>query len=227
MVCGVLGAFTLGLGLPKLLEIYKQTSAAVMPVLLTMGSLLIVAYIMQSPSTGMIQLLAHHLADVAGVFYPAAAVAIGAGGAFVTGTGLGSNIMFADMHIHAAQTLNANPITIFAGQNAGASLGNMICPNNTVAGLGSNIMFADMHIHAAQTLNANPITIFAGQNAGASLGNMICPNNTVAACATVGQVNNEHKVMKETVLVFSIILGLYMTLAMLYTYVLFPNFGLN
>ena len=180
MVCGVLGAFTLGLGLPKLLEIYKQTSAAVMPVLLTMGSLLIVAYIMQSPSTGMIQLLAHHLADVAGVFYPAAAVAIGAGGAFVTGTGLGSNIMFADMHIHAAQTLNANPITIFAGQNAGASLGNMICPNNTVA-----------------------------------------------ACATVGQVNNEHKVMKETVLVFSIILGLYMTLAMLYTYVLFPNFGLN
>ena len=26
-----------------------------------------------------------------------------------------------------------NPITIFAGQNAGASLGNLICPNNTVA----------------------------------------------------------------------------------------------
>ena len=58
---------------------------------------------------------------------------IGASGSFITGTGLGSNIMFADMHIQAAQALGMNPITVFAGQNAGASLGNLICPNNTVA----------------------------------------------------------------------------------------------
>ena len=179
MVCGILGAYTLGLGYKQIAEVYKSTSKAVMPVLLTMGSLLIVAYIMQSPSTGMIKLLAADLADVAGVFYPAVAVLIGSGGAFVTGTGLGSNIMFADMHIHAAQALGANPITVFAGQNAGASLGNMICPNNTVA-----------------------------------------------ACATVGQINREYEVLKETALVFTIILTLYMALGMLYTYVLFPNFGL-
>ena len=179
MVCGILGAYTLGLGYKQIAEVYKSTSKAVMPVLLTMGSLLIVAYIMQSPSTGMIKLLAADLADVAGVFYPAVAVLIGSGGAFVTGTGLGSNIMFADMHIHAAQTLGANPITVFASQNAGASLGNMICPNNTVA-----------------------------------------------ACATVGQINREYEVLKETALVFTIILTLYMALGMLYTYVLFPNFGL-
>ena len=41
--------------------------------------------------------------------------------------------MFADMHLQAAEALSMNPITIFAGQNAGASLGNLICPNNTVA----------------------------------------------------------------------------------------------
>ena len=58
---------------------------------------------------------------------------IGSSGAFITGTGLGSNIMFAQMHIDAAASLGMNPITIFAGQNAGASLGNLICPNNTVA----------------------------------------------------------------------------------------------
>lgn len=178
MVCGVLGAITLGMGLPALWRIYKETSRSILPVLLTMGSLLIVAYVMQSPSTGMVRLLAEGLAEVAGVLYPAAAVMIGGGGAFVTGTGLGSNIMFADMHIHAAQTLDANPITIFAGQNAGASLGNMICPNNTVA-----------------------------------------------ACATVGRVNEEHAVMRRTFVIFGLILALYMTLAMLYTYALFPNFG--
>ena len=98
-----------------------------------MGSLLVVAYIMQSPSTGMMNLLASDIASVVGKFYPAAAVLIGSSGAFITGTGLGSNIMFADMHLQAAEALSMNPITIFAGQNAGASLGNLICPNNTVA----------------------------------------------------------------------------------------------
>ena len=102
-------------------------------VLVTMGSLLVVSYIMQSSSTGMMNLLASDIAAVVGKFYPAAAVLIGASGSFITGTGLGSNIMFADMHIQAAGALGMNPITVFAGQNAGASLGNLICPNNTVA----------------------------------------------------------------------------------------------
>ena len=73
----------------------------------------------------------------------------------------------------------------------------------------------------------NPITIFAGQNAGASLGNLICPNNTVAACATVDQMGNENKVMKRTLPAFAIILVIYMVLTMLYTCVLFPNFGVK
>ena len=144
-----------------------------------MGSLLIVSYIMQSPTTGMMNLLASDIAAVVGRFYPAAAVLIGSSGAFITGTGLGSNIMFAQMHIDAA-----------------ASLG------------------------------MNPITIFAGQNAGASLGNLICPNNTVAACATVDAIGRENEVMNHTLRAFGIVLALYMVLAMLYTCVLFPNYGM-
>lgn len=119
-----------------------------------------------------------HIAAVVGRFYPAAAVLIGASGSFVTGTGVGSNIMFADMHVQAANALSMNPITIFAGQNAGASLGNLICPNNTVA-----------------------------------------------ACATVDEIGNESGVMKRTLPAFAVILAVYMMLTMLYTCVLFPNFG--
>jgi len=178
MVCGLLGAFTLGLKMSDVSKIYASTARLMMPVLVTMGSLLIVAYIMQSPNTGMIRLIASTTADFAGVFYPAAAVLIGVSGSFVTGTGLGSNIMFADMHIQAAQVLGINPITVFAGQNAGGSLGNLICPNNTVA-----------------------------------------------ACATVGMVGQENKVMFKTLKAFGIVLVVYMVLAMAYTYVLFPNFG--
>lgn len=178
LVCGMLGAAVLGVRVKTYGAVCRRTAGDVAPVLITMGSLLIVAYIMQSPGTGMMNLLASDIAAVVGRFYPAAAVLIGSSGAFITGTGLGSNIMFADMHLQAAQALGMNPITIFAGQNAGASLGNLICPNNTVA-----------------------------------------------ACATVGQTGNESAVMKKTLRVFAVILCLYMVLAMLYTCILFPNFG--
>ena len=179
LVCGMLGAATLGVSMKQYRAVCSRTVGNVLPVLITMGSLLIVSYIMQSPTTGMMNLLASDIAAVVGRFYPATAVLIGSSGAFITGTGLGSNIMFAQMHIDAA-----------------ASLG------------------------------MNPITIFAGQNAGASLGNLICPNNTVAACATVDAIGRENEVMKHTLRAFAIVLALYMVLAMLYTCVLFPNYGM-
>ena len=59
-----------------------------------------------------------------------------------------------------------------------------------------------------------------------ALGNLICPNNTVAACATVDQIGNESNVMKKTLKAFAVILVMYMVLAMLYTCVLFPTFGM-
>ena len=148
LLCGMLGAATLGVSMKQYRTVCSRTVGNVLPVLI-------------------------------GRFYPAAAVLIGSSGAFITGTGLGSNIMFAQMHIDAA-----------------ASLG------------------------------MNPITIFAGQNAGASLGNLICPNNTVAACATVDAIGRENEVMKHTLRAFAIVLALYMVLAMLYTCVLFPNYGM-
>ena len=178
LICGLLGAATIGVKLSQYRDICKKTIKHVMPVMVTMSSLLIVSYIMQSSNTGMMQLLASDIAAVVGTSYPAAAVLIGSSGSFITGTGLGSNIMFADMHMQAAEALGMNPITIFAGQNAGASLGNLICPNNTVA-----------------------------------------------ACATVDAVGQENKVMKRTLPAFAIILVIYMVLTMLYTCVLFPNFG--
>ena len=179
LVCGVLGAITLGVKWAELKGIFSQTVKSVTPVMITMGSLLIMAYIMQSENTGMMSLIAGAIAGVAQFAYPAAAVIIGGLGSFITGTGLGSNIMFAGMHMEAAAALGMNPITVFAGQNAAASLGNLICPNNTVA-----------------------------------------------ACATVGEIGHENKVMKKTLVAFAVLIVLYMILAMLYTLVIFPNFGM-
>lgn len=132
-LCACIGCVILGVSMEGFFDTMKQTIRRVVPVLVTMGSLLTVSYIMQNSQTGMIQLIATTIADTAGPLYPAAAVAIGSAGSFITGTGLGSNIMFAPMHLNAANMLGLNPVTVFAGQNAGASLGNLICPNNVVA----------------------------------------------------------------------------------------------
>jgi len=178
-LCACIGCVILGVSMEGFFDTMKQTAKRVMPVLVTMGSLLTVSYIMQNSQTGMIQIIATTISDAAGQFYPAAAVAIGGAGSFITGTGLGSNIMFAPMHLNASNMLGLNPITVFAGQNAGASLGNLICPNNVVA-----------------------------------------------ACATVGVIGKEGEVLKRTMAAFAVILTIYMVVCMVYTHMLFPNFGL-
>ena len=173
-LCAVLGAVTLRVSRTEFKEVCRLTGRNMVPVLITMGSLLVVSYIMQSAATGMMALIAQNIAAFAKVLYPAAAVLIGSMGSFITGTGLGSNIMFAELHVSAAQSLGMNSVTVFAAQNAGASLGNLICPNNTVA-----------------------------------------------ACASVGEVGKEAKVMKKTLPAFGVLIAVYMVLSMIYTLVVF------
>lgn len=122
---------TLVLGTSKdIPKIVKNAFVSVIPAFLAMASLLIVANMMTS--TGMMLLIAKALCNT-GVFYPFIVVFIGSLGAFMTGTALGSNIMFAPLHMEAASILSVSPTLLFAANNAGSSLGNIICPNNVVA----------------------------------------------------------------------------------------------
>lgn len=130
-ISAFIGSLILKIGMKEYGGYMKQAAKKVAPALVTMCSLLIVSNIMKE--TGMISILANTAADIAGNFYPAAAVVIGSLGAFITGTGLGSNIMFSPMHLEATQALALNAKVVFASQNAGAALGNLICPNNVVA----------------------------------------------------------------------------------------------
>lgn len=59
-----------------------------------------------------------------------------------------------------------------------------------------------------------------------TMGNLICPNNVVAACATVNLIGREGDVLRITFRAFFIILIEYMIISMLYTYMIFPGFGL-
>ena len=143
-LCSLLSIFSLKFGFGNYCSAFVRAVKKVIPVFIIMASLYSVANIMKInfisanaeagiESMSMIKLLATDIAAVTGPVYPAGAVLIGAIGAFITGTNLGANQLFATMHIHAADILGINKIMTFASSNAGGSLGNMICPNNVTA----------------------------------------------------------------------------------------------
>ena len=114
-----------------LVEAMKDSFKKVVPALLAMGFLLAMVNCMKL--SGQISALAKTLSAAAGILYPMAAVLIGQIGGFITGTNLGSNLMFNPLHMEAVKTLALNPVTVVAAQNTGGAIGNMICPNNVVA----------------------------------------------------------------------------------------------
>lgn len=144
--------------------------------MVTLCSLYAVANLMNA--SGMISLIARFLADIAGGLYPAVSVLIGAIGAFITGS----------------------------------------C-------LGSNKLFCALHMEAASTLGINQYVAITASSAGGCLGNMICPNNIIAVNATLELENAEGDVLKRTIGAFAVMAVVYCILAMVYAYMLFPNFG--
>lgn len=91
--------------------------------------------------------------------------------------------------------------------------------------LGSNAMFGPLHMETSGLLSINPYITTAANSTGGALGNMLCPNNVIAVGTTVGLTNQEGTIMKRTMKAYAIIAVIYMAVTMLYTYVLFPNFG--
>jgi lactate permease len=84
--------------------------------------------------SGMIEMLAEAAADALGGALPLVSPAIGTLGAFVTGSGTASNILFGGFQASAAERAGVPPILAAAGQSVGAAAGNLIAPHNIIAG---------------------------------------------------------------------------------------------
>jgi lactate permease len=83
---------------------------------------------------GMTHALAALLATATGQAFPLAAPAIGALGAFVTGSNTNSNVLFASLQARTASLLGVNQLAILAAQNAGAATGSVFSPAKIVVG---------------------------------------------------------------------------------------------
>ncbi len=77
--------------------------------------------------------MAQFVADGVGSVYPFFAPAMGALGAFITGSNTASNLMLADFQFNVAQHLGISTAMMIAVQAVGAAAGNMIAIHNVVA----------------------------------------------------------------------------------------------
>lgn len=76
-------------------------------------------------------------AVASGPLYAGLAPLIGTLGAFMTGSNLSSNILFAPLQQNTAQALEISAAIALAAQTAGAALGNSFAPSNVLLGLGA------------------------------------------------------------------------------------------
>lgn len=100
--------------------------------------------------SGMISDIAHSAVVATGSVYPFVAPLVGVLGAFVTGSGTSTNVLFGNLQLETALSLNLNPYWITASNVMGAGIGKMVCPQNIAIGAGAiGITGSDSKILAA------------------------------------------------------------------------------
>ena len=87
--------------------------------------------------SGMISDIAAALVVVVGPFYPLISPLVGALGAFVTGSGTSTCVLFGGLQSQTAISLGLNPSWMAAANVMGAGIGKMICPQGIAIGAGA------------------------------------------------------------------------------------------
>ncbi|MGQ9598061.1 MAG: L-lactate permease [Anaerolineae bacterium] len=113
-------------------RIVRRTLQSAMPASIGIFSMVGMATAMDH--SGMIDVLARGLGQVAGPFYPLTAPFIGLLGAFMTGSNTNSNVVFAPLQQQTAILLGINVPVILAAQTTGGSLGSMLAPAKIILG---------------------------------------------------------------------------------------------
>ncbi len=100
----------------------------------SLGTAAMVGMAVTMEHAGMTHLLAEGIAGVAGAAFPLAAPFVGALGAFMTGSGTNSNVIFGDLQQRVAGLVGVNPLVILAAQTAGGAMGSSFAPAKVIVG---------------------------------------------------------------------------------------------
>lgn len=134
-IAAIIGGLVQGASPAIMLSVLAETLKKYWKTILTICSVMATAKIMSY--SGMISDIANLLVVVAGSFYPLIAPLIGALGAFVTGSGTSTCVLFGGLQSQTATALDLNPSWMAAANVMGAGIGKMICPQGIAIGAGA------------------------------------------------------------------------------------------
>lgn len=132
MICGIVGGIIQGASATDMLDVFKHTCVQMSKTIVTMLGVLACAKIMGY--SGMIASIAAFFVGTLGGLYPLVAPLLGALGTFVTGSGTSSEVLFGNVQLQAAQTLNVDSTWLVAANSLGTSAGKMLSPQNIAIG---------------------------------------------------------------------------------------------
>lgn len=118
-----------------MLRVFAGTIKKYWKTVLTICSVMAMAKIMSY--SGMISVIATVLVSATAAFYPFISPFVGALGAFVTGSGTSTCVLFGSLQAQAAEALLINPSWLAAANVMGAGIGKMICPQSIAIGAGA------------------------------------------------------------------------------------------
>ncbi|HET7327568.1 MAG TPA: L-lactate permease [Nocardioidaceae bacterium] len=113
-------------------RIGRNTVAKSVPSTIAVIALIAMSNVMAG--SGMVDVLAHGVANVTGDYYGLLAPLIGGLGAFMTTSNLASNLLFGQFQLSTAQAAGLSTAAILGAQTAGGAAGNMIAPGNVLLG---------------------------------------------------------------------------------------------
>ena len=134
-IAAIIGGLIQKASVGVMLQVLGETLKKYWKTILTICSVMATAKIMGY--SGMISDIAQLLVVVTGAFYPAIAPLIGALGAFVTGSGTSTCVLFGGLQSETAASLGLSESWLAAANVLGAGIGKMICPQGIAIGAGA------------------------------------------------------------------------------------------
>ena len=134
-IAAIIGGLIQGASFGTMGKVLVETLKKYWKTILTICCVMATAKIMGY--SGMISDIAAALVVVAGPFYPLISPLVGALGAFVTGSGTSTCVLFGGLQSQTALSLGLNPSWMAAANVMGAGIGKMICPQGIAIGAGA------------------------------------------------------------------------------------------
>ncbi len=134
-IAAVIGGLIQKASFGDMVQVFLQTLQKYWKTILTICCVMAVAKIMSY--SGMISDIAKFLVAAAGPFYPLIAPLIGAIGAFVTGSGTSTCVLFGGLQSETAAALGFHETWMAAANVMGAGIGKMVCPQGIAIGAGA------------------------------------------------------------------------------------------